>query len=58
MLCLFSEIKKLEYISKGRYASELYACILGTSSSLYRAEEGQNEYINNLEKFQKKLQKI
>ena len=44
-------IKKLEYISKGGYASELYACILGTSSSLYRAEEGQNEYINNLEKY-------
>ena len=43
--------KKLEYISKGGHASELYSCILGTSSYLYWAGNGQNEYINNLEKY-------
>ena len=44
-------IDKLNNIGKGGRASEIYSCILGTSSLLYSYENGNNEYINAIEEY-------
>ena len=43
-------LDKLQNI-EGGWASEIYSCILGTSSLMYSYNDGKNEYINKIEEY-------